>query len=222
MSSLTDTAVIFDMDGVIFDSERACLTCWQTLAEKYRIPDIETSFLACTGTTDAKTREIMLSIYGEDFPYESFAKEASALFHERYDGGRLPVKKGVPELFSFLQEKHVPMALASSTRRVTVLRELEEAGLLSFFQVVIGGDSLKRSKPAPDIYQMAAGELGIDPSLSFAIEDSYNGIRSAHAAHLRPLMVVDLLPADEEMHRLAEGVFSDLLEVREYLRERLA
>ena len=210
-------AVIFDMDGVIFDSERGCLICWSELAKKYDLPDIENSFLKCTGTTDAKTREIMLEVYGTDFPYDSFAKEASLLFHEKYDGGRLPVKKGTRELLSFLKEKKVPIALASSTRRESVTKELSEASLLSFFDVLICGDMVKKSKPDPDIYLRACQELGIHPTKAFAIEDSFNGIRSAHAGGLRPLMVVDLLPPDEEMKGLAEKIFSDLLEVKDYL-----
>ena len=81
-------AVVFDMDGVIFDSEKAVMDCWIALAEKYNIPNIEEPYLACTGTNDAKTREIMMNAYGEDFPYDKYAKEASEMYHERYDGGR--------------------------------------------------------------------------------------------------------------------------------------
>ena len=91
-------AVVFDMDGVIFDSERAVMQCWKELADKYQIPDIEKAVLSCTGTTMKRTREIMLEIYGEDFPYDIYAKESSAIYHSRYDGGRLPMKPGVVEL----------------------------------------------------------------------------------------------------------------------------
>ena len=78
-------AVVFDMDGVIFDSERAVMQCWKELADKYQIPDIEKAVLSCTGTTMKRTREIMLEIYGEDFPYDIYAKESSAIYHSRYD-----------------------------------------------------------------------------------------------------------------------------------------
>ena len=76
-------AVVFDMDGVIFDSERAVMQCWKELADKYQIPDIEKAVLSCTGTTMKRTREIMLEIYGEDFPYDIYAKESSAICCDR-------------------------------------------------------------------------------------------------------------------------------------------
>ena len=88
-------AVVFDMDGVIFDSERATIDCWLELAEKYNIENMEESLLMCTGTTKVRTKKIMQEIYGEEFPYDTYAKKASAMYHEKYDGGRLPMKPGV-------------------------------------------------------------------------------------------------------------------------------
>ena len=119
-NSIDYDVVVFDMDGVIFDSERAVMQCWKELADKYQIPDIEKAVLSCTGTTMKRTREIMLEIYGEDFPYDIYAKESSAIYHSRYDGGRLPMKPGGVELLTFLKEGGKKIALASSTRRQTV------------------------------------------------------------------------------------------------------
>lgn len=213
-------AVVFDMDGVIFDSERAVMDCWVELAAKYQIADIESAVLACTGTTMARTREIMLERYGSDFPYDRYEAEASRMYHEKYDGGRLPVKPGVRELLSYLKEHGKKIALASSTRRQTVISQLTDAGLLDFFDQVICGDMVERSKPAPDIFLRACEALHTAPEASFAIEDSYNGIRAAHAGGLRPVMVPDLLAADEEMEQLAEVVLDNLLGVRDYLQKK--
>lgn len=210
-------AVVFDMDGVIFDSEREVLNCWITLAKKYGIEDIEKNFLLCTGTNHAKTTQIMYDAYGPDFPYEEFAHEASKMFHEKNDGGRLPKKPGVEELLQFLKDSGIKIALASSTRRESVVRELTEAGIIDFFEVIVSGDMVTRSKPAPDIFLKACEELGVEPREALAIEDSYNGIRSANAGGLHPIMVPDLLPADEEMKRLAEKVLKDLTEVKDYI-----
>lgn len=210
-------AVVFDMDGVIFDSERAVMNCWMVLADKYGIENIEEPYLACTGTTMAKTKEIMLGVYGVSFPYDTYAKEASLMYHEKYDGGRLPMKKGVVELLTFLKESGKKIALASSTRRQTVINQLRDANILAFFDAVICGDMVARSKPAPDIFLKACEELGVQPEWAYAIEDSYNGIRAAQAGNLRPIMVPDLLPKNEEMETLAETILDNLLDVMNYL-----
>lgn len=210
-------AVVFDMDGVIFDSERAVMQCWKEVASRHNIPDIEKAILACTGTTMVRTREIMLNMYGADFPYDEYARESSAIFHSRYDGGRLPMKPGVKELLTFLKERGKKIALASSTRQQVVTDELRDAGIIEYFDRIICGDMVSRSKPAPDIFLKACEELNISPSDSYAIEDSYNGIRAAHAGGLHPIMVPDLLPADEEMQSLAEIVLPSLTSVMEYL-----
>lgn len=210
-------AVVFDMDGVIFDSERAVMQCWKEVASRHNIPDIEKAILACTGTTMVRTREIMLNLYGADFPYDEYARESSAIFHSRYDGGRLPMKPRVKELLTFLKEHDKKIALASSTRQQVVTDELRDAGVIEYFDRIICGDMVSRSKPAPDIFLKACEELNISPSDSYAIEDSYNGIRAAHAGGLHPIMVPDLLPADEEMQSLAEIVLPSLTSVMEYL-----
>lgn len=210
-------AVVFDMDGVIFDSERAVMQCWKEVASRHNIPDIEKAILACTGTTMVRTREIMLDLYGADFPYDEYARESSAIFHSRYDGGRLPMKPGVKELLTFLKERGKKIALASSTRQQVVTDELRDAGIIEYFDRIICGDMVSRSKPAPDIFLKACEELNVSPSDSYTIEDSYNGIRAAHAGGLHPIMVPDLLPADEEMQSLAEIILPNLTSVIEYL-----
>ena len=157
-------AVVFDMDGVIFDSERAVMQCWKEVASRHNIPDIEKAILACTGTTMVRTREIMLNLYGADFPYDEYARESSAIFHSRYDGGRLPMKPGVKELLTFLKKHDKKIALASSTRHQVVTDELRDAGVIEYFDRIICGDMVSRSKPAPDIFLKACQALIYSPS----------------------------------------------------------
>lgn len=211
-------AVVFDMDGIIFDSERLVIDCWKIVAEKYAIPDIEAACYECLGVNSVETKEKFLNRYGQDFPYDAYKDEMSKIYHDNYDGGRLPIKMGVTELLQYLKETGVKVALASSTRSQVVTQQLKDAGILDYFQVVVGGDMVTRSKPQPDIFLKACEELGVAPEESFAIEDSYNGIRAAAAGHLRPLMVPDLMPPTEEMQGLSEAVFDTLLEVKGYLR----
>ncbi|MBQ9948508.1 MAG: HAD family phosphatase [Oscillospiraceae bacterium] len=211
------TAVVFDMDGVIFDSENKVMECWVETAEKYGIKDIEKLCRMCLGTNSAETRRIALEFYGEDFPYDEYKKEMSDLYHSRYDNGRLPMKEGVRELLEFLKQNGIKIALASSTRRTVVHHQLEHAEILPYFDKVVCGDMVERSKPAPDIFLKACEELSVSPADAVAIEDSYNGIRSAHSAGMRPIMVPDLAPPTEEMQQLTETILPSLLDVIRYI-----
>ena len=211
-------AVIFDMDGVIFDSERATMLCWLELADKYGIKDMEKPYLACTGTNAAMTRQIMLDAYGEDFPYDEYAHEASRMYHERYDGGRLPMKSGVVEILDYLKNSGKKIALASSTKKQKVISQLQDAGILNYFDEIVTGDMVEKSKPEPDIFLLACEKIGVSPDRAYAIEDSYNGVRSAYRGGLRPIMVPDLLPADQEMKNMAEAVIDNLENVVMYLK----
>ncbi len=214
-------AVIFDMDGVIFDSERKVVECWLEIAEKYHIEGIEEQCQKCLGTNYAATRQIMLDHYGEDFPYDEYKAEASALYHERYDGGRLPMKPAIRELLQWLKANGIKTAVASSTRSALVIQQLKDAGLLDYYDAVIGGDMVKVSKPEPDIFLKACEELKVSPENACGIEDSYNGIRSVSRAGMHPIMVPDMAPPTEEMEKLAEVILPSLAEVIGYLDKRI-
>ncbi|MBO5112989.1 MAG: HAD family phosphatase [Lachnospiraceae bacterium] len=212
-------AVIFDMDGVIFDSERLVLEGWQEIAAKYGIEGIGEVLPRCLGVNAQATREIFREYYGQDFPYDEYKKEASALFHSRYGNGKLPLKSGVKELLSYLKENGYLVGLASSTRQAIVEQEIRDAGLMPYFDNLVCGDMLKRSKPEPDIYLKACENLDVEPRMAVAVEDSYNGIRSAKRAGMVPVMVPDMVQPDEEMRSLAHKICKDLFEVKNWISE---
>lgn len=209
-------AVIFDMDGVIFDSERVICDLWLEIAKENDIPGIEELMLKCIGLNDKATDNLFTNTYGDRFPYAEFKKRISVEYHSRYDGGRLPMKPGVKELLSFLKANNVKTALASSTKVETVTNQLRDAKILDYFDVVIGGDMVKNSKPNPEIFLKAAEKLGIDPKEAYIIEDSFNGIKAAHEANAFPVMVPDMLEPNEEISALCHRIFKDLLEVKDY------
>lgn len=214
-------AVIFDMDGVIFDSERLVIECWQVIADKYNIPDIVEICMRVQGNNRVETAKRFREKYGNDFPYEIYKNEVTALFRERYGNGKLPLKPGVLEVLTELKRKRVPLALASSTRTDIVKLELDEAHLLPYFDAVLGGDMAPRSKPEPDIFLAAATALGVVPENCYVLEDSYNGIRAAYRAGMRPIMIPDMQQPTEEIRGLAEVILDNLMEALEYLRERM-
>lgn len=212
-------AVVFDMDGIIFDSEKLVVECWQVVADKYGIKGIEDACYRCLGLNRVVTKEIFLEIYGKDFDYDGYKQEMADLFHAKAAGGNLPKKAGIEELLRYLKSTGLKLAVASSTRRQVVEAELKEAGLLGYFDVVIAGDMVERSKPKPDIYLKACECLSVTPANAFAIEDSYNGIRSAYAAGMRPIMVPDMAPPNEEMRNLSECILDNHFEVKEYIEK---
>ncbi|MBQ8167532.1 MAG: HAD family phosphatase [Lachnospiraceae bacterium] len=211
-------AVVFDMDGVIFDSEKRVVECWKVIADKYGVPDIEAACRECFGCNQVVAKERFLKRYGEDFPYVEYKKEMSDLFHERYDNGNLPMLPGVVEILEFLKANGKRIALASSTRRVSVESGLTWAGIIDYFDAIICGDMVSRSKPEPDIFLKACEALGVSPSEAYAIEDSYNGIRAAHRGGLLPIMVPDMMEPDKEMEELSVAILGSLNEVIDYLK----
>ncbi len=212
-------AVIFDMDGVIFDSEKRVVECWQVIADKYGIPDIEAACRECFGCNQVVAKERFLKRYGEDFPYVEYKKEMSDLFHERYDNGNLPMLPGVVEILSFLKDNNKKIALATSTRRESAEQGLTWAGIIDYFDAIICGDMVERSKPDPDIYLKACEALEVEPNDAYAIEDSYNGIRAAHRGGLRPIMVPDMMEPDQEMEELSVVILPSLVEVIDYFQQ---
>ena len=204
------TAVVFDMDGVLFDTERLCKDCWIALSKEYEIPNMEEVYALCIGVNVQATRQIVYENYGKDFPFEEYDKRASEMYNRYIAEHGVPVKDGVRETLEALAKAGVKIAVASSTRREKVLRLLASAGIDRYFTAVVGGDTVTHSKPHPEIFLKACEALGVTPEEAIAVEDSHNGIRSAHAAGMAPVMVPDLLPVTEEMRELSAYVAEDM------------
>ena len=212
--------VIFDMDGVIFDSERAYISAYQKLAPKYGLNDAEVVHRACMdsiGVNRQKTKEIFFSYVGHEFDYLAYREDVQVELNK----SPFELKPGVYELFDWLKEKEAYIALASSTRQVSVTKMLDNADLTKYFKAIVCGDMVSHSKPHPEIFLTAAERLGAEPKDCYVIEDSYNGIRAAHAAGMHPIMVPDILQPDKEIRRLSEVVLPSLFEVKEYLEGKL-
>ncbi len=165
--------------------------------------------------------QIFKATYGETFDFEFYSEKEREIFLSRYAGAKLPQKQGIKELLQWLKDNGIKTAVASSTNRETVKQELADGGLLDYFSVVIGGDMIERSKPAPDIFMEACRQLNVLPEDSFIIEDSYNGIRAAHAAGAKAIMVPDLLQPTEEIRELVYSVQDSLVHVRKMLEQEI-
>lgn len=210
-------AVVFDMDGVLFDTERLCMEAWREVAAERHIENIEKAVIGCVGLNRTDTRAFFEREYGADFPYEDYHDACTRCFHEKIEVGGLPVKPGARELLHYLKKEGYRIALASSTSRRGVLGHLERAGLTGYFEVIIGGDMVEHSKPLPDIYLMACKALSVAPEKALAIEDSPNGLRSAYAAGMKPVMVPDMIAPTPEIEALLYARCETLFGVKELL-----
>ena len=211
--------IVFDMDGVLINTEALLLKIWKEVAKENDIKDIESTLKLCIGITNNETEAVFARIYGKDFPYQKYKAAASEMYCAQIQKDGLPVKPGVYELFGILKENGWQIGLASSTREAVVRSEMESIGLLDYFHVVVCGDMVPRSKPNPDIYLKACELLNVSPGCCYAVEDSPNGIRAASEAGMKSIMVPDLIEPDLELQKLFYKKFASLLEVLEFLRK---
>jgi len=182
--------VIFDMDGVIFDTERLMLNCWKCVCPNYGITDIEKIYPSCIGIDERQTLEIFNIYYGGKYPLAEIRQKVIELMRAEVVRNGPPMKPYVGELLSYLQDSGFHIALASSTETQQVIHELTQAGIITCFEAVIGGDMVSHGKPAPDIFLFACRELGCEPANTFVIEDSPNGIQAAFSAGTIPAILI--------------------------------
>ena len=209
-------AIIFDMDGVILDSESISDITWRKAAEERGLSVNDQILNACRGSNKNDTIVTLKKYYGADFDSEKFLERTSELFHEIEDKEGIPLLPYAREILEYLKPRY-RLALASSTRGPTVERQLRAVGLIDFFETRTTGEQVEHSKPNPEIYLMACKSIGMKPEECIAIEDSLNGIRSAHAAGLHPIMVIDKVQPTDEIRNMCEAVFDSLNEVKNFL-----
>ncbi|MFA9380742.1 MAG: HAD family hydrolase [Acetanaerobacterium sp.] len=203
--------VIFDMDGILFDSERVYRDGMFKYAPKHGIEPSHEVFLQTVGTAVQVSKQIFLEHYGE-FDYDAMRADIHKHIFTETQGGRIPLKKGVHNILSFLKEQGVSIALATSTRRATTAMMLEKAQIADYFDDTVCGDEVTRAKPDPEIFLTAMRRLGGTPDDTLVVEDSHNGIRAANAAGIPVLMVPDMLPPNPELTTFA--VVEDLDEAQ--------
>jgi HAD superfamily hydrolase (TIGR01509 family) len=214
-------AVVFDMDGLLIDSEAVYRDVMMASSAARGLDFPETVFLRMVGLPGAASREVAMGHFGEDFDYEAWLAHAWALADERLSAGA-PLKAGAAELLDALDRLALPRAIATSSHHDSVRRHLEPAGLYGRFDVVVAAGDYARGKPDPDPFLTAAARLGVAPADCLALEDSHNGVRAAHAAGMMTVMVPDLLPATADICALCAAVAPSLHDVRLMLEDRRA
>jgi HAD superfamily hydrolase (TIGR01509 family) len=209
--------VIFDMDGLMFDTERLAVDAWRSAGEQFGFEIPPGLVIETVGLNRKDSKAVLLRRLGEGFPYDEvrglrirYAEEAMAL-------SGVPVKEGLFELLDALDEAGIVKAVGTSTERTRALKLLELAGVRNRFDAIVCGDDVERGKPCPDIFLAAAAKLGCDPAGCMVLEDSESGLTAAHCAGMMPVLIPDLKAPSAEALALAFRVFRSLTEVKRFL-----
>lgn len=212
-------AVIFDMDGLLLDTERIALACFLEACEHFGIGDQTALFMQCVGTNSALGNRILRQgLEGKADP-AAFGHFWTFSYKDRTTRAPVPLKPGVVDLLDHLDSLSVPAGVATSTESGSALPKLQSAGILHRFDGIVCGDHVANSKPLPDIYLKAAETLSVLPETCLALEDSENGVRSALHAKMTVIQIPDLVPPSRGLSDPGRIILGSLHEVIGYFRK---
>ncbi len=206
-------AVLFDMDGLMFDTETLAFRAWSRALAEHGLEMRTSDYSRLIGRNMADARLILLDAYGPDTPVDALDaarfRYSSAEVAER----GVPLKPGLVALLDALDALGIPRAMATSTGRERATALLERAGLAGRFHAIVCGDDITRGKPAPDIFLVAARRLDAPATSCLVLEDSEPGVRAAHAARMKTVLVPDLAPVAPAARGLAWRIVANLEDV---------
>ena len=208
---------IFDMDGLMFDTEAIWQKNWNLIADEMGvILDPEFKFNIC-GTSGALMNSVIEKFYHVE-DGGPIAKDCAARVHHDLESF-VPEKPGVHEILAFFKENGYKIAVASSSTPEQIRNNLRMTGTESYIDALVSGTTVAHGKPAPDIFLKAAEELQLDPAECYVFEDAFNGVRAGYSAGCRTIMIPDMSQPDDEMKEKAAGIYQDLLQAMEAISE---
>lgn len=214
------SAVIFDMDGLMLDTERTYRDIFNRAAADCAIEFPEWLHMKLLGRNTADMKRIVREALPDDATFERFL-DRNRHHHAICFAEAPPLKKGLVELLSLIEARGVPKVVATSTPRKAAIPRLEQCGLLHRFASVSCGDDVEHGKPAPDLFLKAAASIAIEARQCVVLEDSEAGVTGAHAAGMTVCMVPDLKQPSDDVRKLAHDVYESLVHVREFLAGHL-
>lgn len=206
-------SIIFDMDGVIFDTELVYLEIWSKVFEKYGYKLQKEVYAEVLGTGRENVKKVFLNNYGNELPIDKMYREKDEDLEKAVDKG-IPLKQGAYEILSYLKNNNYKIALATSASKERALKQLRYADIEKFFDVIVSRDDVKETKLNPDIFLKAAKKLNVNPNECIVIEDSSAGIKAAFNAGMAGIHVVDLKEPDNEIIRNCYKSFNNLNDIR--------
>jgi len=210
-------AVVFDMDGLMLDTERLALRCWTIAIERLGLEFDAALMPAMIGRNSRDSRALVLERHGHDFPIDRLMQASQDTYDAMVARDGVAVKPGLVALLDWLDAKHIPRVVATSTRRTRAEAKLAQASLLARFAALVGGDEVEHGKPEPDIFLLAATRVGVAPADCIVLEDSEPGVRGALAAGMIPIMVPDVLPPSADLLARDPLVLPSLAAVQSHL-----
>lgn len=206
-------AIVFDMDGLLFDSERIVQRSWEEAGNQLGLEHMGETIYHTLGMNLAGRNHYFRNTIAKDFPCEEFAKQARIWFYKIVNEEGLPMKNGARELLEYGKANGYRMAIATSSRREYALKNLKAAKIYDFFDAGVFGDMVQHAKPDPGIYLKACDSIGAAPANCIALEDAPAGIRAAYAAGMKPIMIPDLVAPTPEIEALLYETCDTLLGV---------
>lgn len=209
---------VFDMDGLMFDSEKLVYENWKTMLTELGFDYNIEIFKNTIGLRTDETKRYYNSLYTSGFDYDELKVRSRKMFFDRIEKEGVPIKKGLFELLDFLKENKIKMAVATSTSRQSCERMLKKSGVFPYFDEIVCGDDVTHGKPNPEVFLKASEKLGAEPESCIALEDSINGIKSAYSAGMTAIMVPDFLQPTDEIKPMISCLCKDLTEVIKYVK----
>lgn len=205
-------AAIFDMDGTLLDTESVFRSIVFEVCTELGFEMTDAVHHNMVGSSHERTQQLLVESYGVAFPYTLFDERCRVTMRERSHAG-VPVKPGAVEFITELRARGIPTAVATSSRNPHAQHHLGAAGLLDLFDTIVTRDDVVNPKPHPEPYLTAAKRLGVEPTRCLALEDSFAGVRAAHAAGMQTIMVPDIVVPTAEIHGLGIFVMESLAHV---------
>lgn len=210
---------IFDMDGILFDTERLFNECFSKALRDYGVEDTEYYMNVCMGRSSVESKRLCMERLPADFPYDEMQNKLREMFYTRLEEGGMPVKTGAYLMLEYLKANRYPMGLASSSTTKSVMHHLEEANMTEYFSVIAGGDCVENGKPQPDIYLYVLEQMKLKGKNVIAFEDSPNGLKAAAAAGVKAVMIPDQIPYSDELKPYVYEKFNTMTSALEALKK---